>query len=213
MSLSKQGFVSLHVLRPSIISSLMSPLFSSLAASVDNFSVFFWLKRQLPQAPFSTLRLLLPQPKTCRSLGPPILICFFRQQQRREAALLPCLTFIFSFSVPACTPSTSLSLPQPVPSQTERVSRGLERNHLCAPPPLTPFLSLSISLSPSSSSLTALHLTSLSLLSSPLLSRSSVSFAPIEVSQQLPSLHADTYNNKEVFSVCTHTQIQNDVYT
>lgn len=64
----------------------------------------------------------------------------------REAVLLSSLSFIlFSLSPPPFSPLASLRLPSPASvsffpsepggSQTERVSRGLERNHPSAPPP------------------------------------------------------------------------------
>lgn len=89
----------------------------------------------------------------------------FSQRGLREAAPLSSLPFILFFpshSVSLCLPlpPASVSLSEPVGSQTKRVSRGLERNHLSAPPPsrsLTHSPSLSLSPTPPLPS-SALHL-------------------------------------------------------
>lgn len=165
MSWSNQESVSPHLLCPSIISSPF-PLPSRLAylSLAFLFSARFGsgsagLKHHSPPPLSPSL-----STKTMQvSLVPAVLLLSVFLSAwliRRSSPFFSFLHLVFFLSVSVCAPSTSLSLSEPVGSQTERVSRGLERGIISLLlPPHTPshLLSITVFIPPPPLHLLLLH--------------------------------------------------------
>lgn len=181
---------------PSFLSkcSLFFPLLQLL------FLIFLWAQAAVGSSIILHLKSssTIPQPETCRSLDLPVLLCFLSATMKRSrSALLP---YLHLFSSCACLHSLNQpqSLSEPVRSQTERVSRGLERGIISALLPLSLPFSRSPSVYPPPLHLSLLHhLTSPSLLSSPLSKH--IAQSPFHPSRFLSSFH---------LSPCWHLQEQ-----
>lgn len=147
---------------PSLSCYFSTDSFSSSLLLLSFSSGLVWFKQRWTEASLSSSSsspLLENRARVAGFFSPPCPHCpplslRFCQRGLREAALLSSLPFILFFppylvSLSLCLhpppASVSLSLSEPVGSQTERVSRGLERGIISLLlPPLAPSHSLSI---------------------------------------------------------------------
>lgn len=144
-----------------------------------------------------------------KSLTPPVLLCFLSATMTRSRCVLLSYLHLFFLCLLALPQPASVS--EPVRSQTERVSRGLERGIISVLLPLSLPFSRSPSVYPPPLHLSLLHHLTSSSLRSQHMAQSP--FTHLGFSAPSISLHADTHKNRDFFSVCVCAHIQNDMYT